>query len=270
MNENSGGKEEEEEASSRCPVRHSDPNASNSSNSQSNWWNGWFSPNQQQSTADRTSGCQSSSPASLEEAARYAQTPQRDQRIPLGTKRVVSSIPRSNEAEQSPHHQHSDHANWIYPSEQQLFNAMRKKGWSNVPEESIPTVLQIHNTINESTWRQIQDWEGSSNLVLSRFEGRPNDLSPKAFLWSYLLRLYDAPFDRHDWYVDNASTVQRYVIDYYYLPANNPHLPPTPYIDARPALDRPRALYLHGRRILQACFPGIAYALQQLGRSEQN
>ena len=259
MNENGS---REEETSSRCPVRHNNLDASNS-NSNSSGWNGWFSSSrQQQSAAERSSGCQSSSPASLEEAARYAQTPQKDQRIPLGTKRVVSSIPRGKQEANSPHHQHSDHSNWIYPSEQQLFNAMRKKGWSNVPEESIPTVLQIHNTINERTWRQIQDWEGNKNLVLSRFEGRPKDLSPKAFLFSSISRLYDPPFDRHDWYVDNTSTVQRYVIDYYYLPPNDPQLPPTPYVDARPALDHPRALYLRGRRLLQSCFPGIAYALQ--------
>ena len=169
---------------------------------------------------------------------------------------------------------------WVYPSEQQLYNAMRKKGWSNVPEESIPTLLQIHNHINEHTWRQIRAWEGLSNdnnnnnndLILTRFQGRPRDLTPKAFFWSRILGR-NAPFDRHDWYVQrpslpenaNKTLEQRYVIDYYYLPAAQPNLPPIPYIDARPAMtDHPmRALYLHARWWGQWAFPGIATYLQQ-------
>lgn len=204
-------------------------------------------------------------PASLEEAARHAQTPQADQRFPLDTARQVSSIPRITSEGTLPAHQHLESAEkWVYPSEQQLYNAMRKKGWSNIPEDSIPTVLQIHNNINERTWRQIQRWEGTETLNLARFQGRPRDITPKAFLYTHLLRLYDPPFDRHDWYVEQPSGYQqRYVIDYYYLPPEHPDMPPTPFIDARPALDHPRAVMLHGRRFLQNAFPGITTYLQQ-------
>jgi cytochrome c heme-lyase len=227
-------------------------------------------------------------PASLEEAARYAQTPQPDQTIPLAFDRQVSSIPRGtgsisdDNSVKVPDHQliHDDdnknEKKWVYPSEQQMYNAMRKKGWTNVPEESIPVVLKIHNHINESTWNQILDWENvntssspssssSSQLQLVRFQGRPNDMSPKAYIFSKLLRLYDPPFDRHDWYVQksNHSRIQRYVIDYYYLPTTNPNMPPIPYIDARPALDHPYALYLHARRFVQLAFPGIMAFLRK-------
>ncbi len=56
--------------------------------------------------------------------------------------------------------------------------------------------------------------------ALSRFEGRPTDLSPKAYLKHYLLG-YPLPFDRHDWIVtrtqpDGSTTDVRYVIDYYH------------------------------------------------------
>jgi len=205
-------------------------------------------------------------PASLEEAAAHAQTPQPDQRIPLNTHRQVSSIPRGDLA---PHHQHDETLQkWVYPSEQQLYNAMRRKGWQNVPEDSIPTVLQIHNHINERTWKQIQMWENTTNLTLAKFQGRPNDLSPKAFVMSKLLRLYEAPFDRHDWYVQNSTMTQRYVIDYYMMPSkDNTNLPPTPYVDARPALDHPRAFALCARGFLQQAFPGITKYMQKWQKS---
>ena len=223
-------------------------------------------------------------PASIEEAAQHAQTPQADQRIPLGTARQVSSIPRGGESltgastttttttstcpvnpASQPHHQHDATAqHWVYPSEQQLYNAMRRKGWTNVPEDSISTVLNIHNTINERTWRQIQDWEDSNNLTLVRFQGRPTEPSPKAWLLCNLLRLYDAPFDRHDWYVestdDDHKIQQRYVIDYYYTLDQQTQLP-RPCIDARPALDHPRAVLLHGKQFFKNAFPAISKRL---------
>jgi Cytochrome c/c1 heme lyase len=322
------------------------------------------------STTSRTS---SEEVASLEEAAKYAQTPQPDQRFPLRTDRQVSSIPRGStncinnmsedsppvQQQQLPHHQATIHAaaaaddgaynattlhkknHWIYPSEQQLYNAMRRKGWQNVPVDSIPTVLQIHNSINERTWDKVLEWEylmmtsngngrngvavpgrnylrhrlgglvssenededdslnhdpsfssihdSSSSLPpsprLVRFEGRPKDMTPKAYLLSKILRLYDPPFDRHDWYVesyhgnsssnnsdDNNSTtantiVQRYVIDYYMKKEQqhgdkNALSIPIPYVDARPAVDSPRAVWMRTRRflqdVLQDAFPGIA------------
>ncbi|GKY91896.1 hypothetical protein MPSEU_000161200 [Mayamaea pseudoterrestris] len=230
-------------------------------------------------------------PASIEEAAQHAQTPQPDQRVKLGTERQVSSIPRgdlnvningspstgcpmsadSAAAPQLPHHQHDDPSkasNWVYPSEQQLYNAMRRKGWTNVPEDSISTVLNIHNTINERTWTMIQQWEGSSNLTLTKFQGRPTEPSPKSWILCNLLRLYDAPFDRHDWYVAKRSSdgteslrTQRYVIDYYYAESSLPDVPPRPVIDARPALDHPRAVYLRGKQFFKDAFPAISRRL---------
>ncbi|EJK67851.1 hypothetical protein THAOC_11053, partial [Thalassiosira oceanica] len=55
---------------------------------------------------------------------------------------------------------------------------------------------------------------------LTKFMGRPTDLSPKAAVKHYLLG-HPLPFDRHDWTVtrtnpDGSSTDVRYVIDYYH------------------------------------------------------
>ena len=177
--------------SGTCPVKHDDDMTlsnptSTSKMTSSNWWNRFSSSpslslsppniNVLQRPRNRLGNrhvqyltISKDIPASLEEAARYAQTPQPDQTIPLALDRQVSSIPRgsgtvNDETVKVPDHQliHNDNDNdkkWVYPSEQQMYNAMRKKGWTNIPEESIPVVLKIHNHINESTWNQILEWE---------------------------------------------------------------------------------------------------------------
>lgn len=272
-----------------CPVRHGSDTASTSSPFWSSLLGGRSTtttmPNQPPSMT--ANGCPVKSTtgvASVEEAARYEQTPQPNQTMRLGTQRQVSSILRTAEddaaavgteeaassssntatASTIPHHQRTvptPTSKWVYPSEQQLYNAMIRKGYSHVPVESIPTVLQIHNTVNERTWRQVQEWEGTDNLQLTKFQGRPKDISPKAFFLCHVLHLYDPPFDRHDWYVQpttpTTSQLQRYVIDYYYVPTGDPNMPVIPYIDARPALDHPRAIYLRTKRLVEDAFPRI-------------
>jgi len=175
------------------------------------------------------------SPPSIEEAACHPQTPHSGQRVPLSTLRSVSSIPRTAVA---PHHQpepSSENANWIYPSEQQFYNALRRKGSvtasdSSTVESSIPYILRIHNEVNEGGWGKVKEWEsmrGNPNPRLVRFEGRPNDLSPRAWMNTTFF-MKNKPFDRHDWYVDGGDQegaieegqgdrigLRRYVIDFY-------------------------------------------------------
>ena len=204
-------------------------------------------------------------PASTEEAAKYAQTPQVDQRLPLSTHRSVSSIPRGKPSspQSSPHHQPSDQENnrWIYPSEQQVFNAMKRKGWQGVDEETIPFFLQIHNTVNERSWRELRRWESAEDIKLVRFQGRPNSLTPKAWFLSTFL-FQDRPFDRHDWYIDNGvEHEKRYVLDFYMNEATVNGIPRVD-IDVRPALDSPKAALARVQRVAADLFPGIATALQ--------
>ena len=199
--------------------------------------------------------------ASLEEAAKYAQTPQPGQKLPLSTHRMESTIPRSNSSTSSPdrarplpahqirvtsntttssnddNNNNNKNSTWIYPSEQQVYNAMQRKGWNTIEEEAIPSFLQIHNSVNERGWKQIQQWEQplpqpqhshtatintntnistststTTELELSRFEGRPKELSPKAwFLSTFGFR--KPPFDRHDWYIVQKTTTTPNVND---------------------------------------------------------
>ena len=313
-NNNDGG------SSGGCPVAKDATVDSSSDSRSSGWgsWLGWSAPkpaatdatvSAAASTNSGSNGCpvakdDQQQPASLEEAARHAQTPHPDQKgVALSTHRMISSIPRGateDTTDKGPHHQATTapvaaekkaSSNWIYPSEQQFFNALRKKGWNDVQAEEIPSVLEIHNTVNERTWKQVIRWEEGmdrdiantssdtkgaveTDLKLVRFQGRPKDLSPQAFIWTTLLRQMEAPFDRHDWYVQkqprrqpgssdhptssiNAFPIQRYVIDYYMIPPSDPNIPPTPYVDARPALDSPRAFYLRASRLIQQELPGL-------------
>lgn len=112
-------------------------------------------------------------------------------------------------------------------------------------------------------------WQGQSftticrmeDLQLTRFKGRPGELSPKARFWlfagwllptrfKYVLKVpvrdsnaltccsTEPPFDRHDWIVRRHSTGQevRYVIDYYSAPPESDGSPVFS-LDVRPALD---------------------------------
>jgi len=114
-------------------------------------------------------------PDSLEESASYKQTPAKGQTFPLHTSREVSSIPRGDF---KPDHQavaapvaglpppasedgaSSSPETWVYPSEQQYYNAVKRKGWSNVQASDIPSVVRVHNFVNERTWEEVKRWEG--------------------------------------------------------------------------------------------------------------
>ena len=166
----------------------------------------------------------------------------------------------------------------MYPSEQQFYNAMLKKGY-RPPVESIPDVLRIHNAVNERSWSQVCKWEkelhGNTDPKLVRFVGRPKDLSPKAWFNSRVLFTHE-PFDRHDWYVEaEDGEPRRYVIDFYegkesadakrvIQEAGHQEAPivkpPSMYIDARPALDNPSAAIDRVIMAFRETLPGIASA----------
>ena len=121
--------------------------------------------------------------------------------MPLSTRREMSSIKR-NTAE-GPVHQPEGHSRWMYPSQQMFFNAMKRKGW-DPQEQDMPSVVAIHNAVNERAWGQVLEWEalhegdcGSRRVRLKSFSGDAKKLSPRA---RFLMAMgYSAPFDRHDW-----------------------------------------------------------------------
>lgn len=145
---------------------------------------------------------------------------------------------------------------------------MKRKGWQGVEEESIPSFLQVHNSVNERSWRQLCEWEGGINnsgkdIKLVKFEGRPADLTPKAWIWTNLL-FQEKPFDRHDWYIDNGvEHNKRYVLDFYMKEDARSGLPKVE-IDVRPAIDTPSALVARVQRVAMDLFPGITKELQKM------
>ena len=72
----------------------------------------------------------------------------------LPTERTASSIPRDGAG------------NWEYPSPQQFYNALVRKGWET-PEGEIETIVQIHNFLNEKAWEEVQKWETEVNKCVS-------------------------------------------------------------------------------------------------------
>ena len=122
-----------------------------------------------------------------------AQTRAPNQAAELPTERTESSIPRD------------DSGKWEYPSPQQFYNALVRKGWET-PEEHVVTMVEIHNFLNEEAWEEVKKWERRStgcvydmarslasltelvlslpsadeDIQLTRLKGRPGELSPKA------------------------------------------------------------------------------------------
>jgi cytochrome c heme-lyase len=178
------------------------------------------------------------------------QIPAEGQAKPLPTERISSTIPKGG----------TDGRTWQYPSEQMFYNALRRRGKADdVDEEDVRAIVMIHNNMNEKTWERVREWEALHRSScpepkLSRFMGRPNDLTPLAYIKATLYPPRDRkyPFDRHDWFIDRCGKEVRYVIDYYHdekdspldrLPENqkDPSAIKSIVFDARPALDSPGA-----------------------------
>jgi len=175
------------------------------------------------------------------------QTPAPGQKFLLSTHRMESSILRGD---YTPQHQQGAGAQWMYPSEQMFYNAMKRKGFEP-EEETMRAVVAIHNVVNERAWNHVLDWEkmrSTDNPQLLRFEGKPTELSPKARMLNLIG--YDKPFDRHDWIVKRSSGEEvRYVVDFYNGQEDLTGRT-SMYIDARPALDSPSAVFDRMRRFL--------------------
>ena len=107
---------------------------------------------------------------------------------------------------------------WEYPSPQQMYNAMLRKGYTDTPVDAVESMVAVHNFLNEGAWNEILEWErrfalgygpawrtcirGEANAAkeftgkdgmpiwdesklgarpsLVRFMGRPGEMTPKA------------------------------------------------------------------------------------------
>lgn len=177
----------------------------------------------------------------------------------LDTQREISTIPRSlpdsaarqpNAAERAamPSNSEADtghdaaSGNWIYPSQEMFFNAMKRKG-HDAQAQDMSSIVPIHNAVNERAWTEIKKWEegrgseacGGPKLV--SFAGDSKALTPRA-RWNGLVYGYAKPFDRHDWVVDRCGKQVGYVIDFY---SGKDHglvgKSLSFYLDVRPKLD---------------------------------
>ncbi|CCH61701.1 hypothetical protein TBLA_0F01590 [Henningerozyma blattae CBS 6284] len=130
------------------------------------------------------------------------------QSIDLPKERSISSIPKGN-----------TNTLWEYPSPQQMYNAMVRKGkidvstGEEIEKETVISMVDVHNFLNEGCWDEILKWEKpyteKSNYkpTLLKFIGKPDQYSPRAKAIHYLSMILpnhfsnELPFDRHDWFV---------------------------------------------------------------------
>ena len=138
-----------------------------------------------------------------------------NQTVELPLERTTSSIPRGD-----------IDSNWEYPSPQQMYNAMLRKGYTDTPQDAVESMVAVHNFLNEGAWAEIVEWErrfakglsrgwqnckrgeegstaGAGTVAddeevipprLLRFMGRPEDMTPKASILQVMGRIYPAKF----------------------------------------------------------------------------
>lgn len=110
-------------------------------------------PSQPRSGCPSQRGCpvdHSSAPLNpLNQMPSLPQTPL-DNSNQLPTERTLSSIPRTLDATRK--------ETWEYPSPQQFYNALVRKGWET-PVEHVETMVEIHNFLNERAWGEVLKWE---------------------------------------------------------------------------------------------------------------
>ena len=134
----------------------------------------------------------------------------------LPTSREESTIPKG-----------SGDGTWEYPSPQQMYNALLRKGYTDTDVTAVESMVSVHNFLNEGAWAEIVGWEqrfsrglykgwqvcrrGEAHTPeelernwtpseaefepsLIRFQGRPKDLTPKATMLQVLGWIYPAKF----------------------------------------------------------------------------
>lgn len=193
-----------------------------------------------------------------------SQAPAANQTVVLPTSRDPSTIPKS-----------SGDGNWEYPSPQQMYNALLRKGYTDTDITAVESMVACHNFLNEGAWAEIVGWEdrfskglshglkvcsrGEENAAqmayesstgkevpptLIRFQGRPKDMSPKATMtqvmgWIYPSKFQtEPPFDRHDWFISRKMGDTTKEIRYvidFYEGEPEPSGDPVFYLDVRPA-----------------------------------
>jgi cytochrome c heme-lyase len=68
----------------------------------------------------------------------------------------TQDLPLSREASTIPK---GDGSLWEYPSPQQMYNAMLRKGYTDTPIDAVESMVSVHNFLNEGAWAEIMGWE---------------------------------------------------------------------------------------------------------------
>lgn len=144
-----------------------------------------------------------------------APAPSQTHHLPL--EREPSTIPKGD-----------GDGNWEYPSPQQMYNALLRKGYTDTDVTAVESMVSVHNFLNEGAWNEIMEWErrfsgglrrgyqlcshGEDNFVkmarkygydkevedlspsLVRFQGRPKDMTPKAAMIQVMGWIYPSMF----------------------------------------------------------------------------
>lgn len=138
-----------------------------------------------------------------------------NQTVTLPTSRDPSTIPKASGTE-----------TWEYPSPQQMYNALLRKGYDDTDPTAVESMVAVHNFLNEGAWAEVTEWErrfagglargwqmcrrgeaGSMAGVsiganvdevpqprLLKFRGRPQEMTPKAAMVQVLGRIYPSMF----------------------------------------------------------------------------
>ena len=77
-----------------------------------------------------------------------SQTRAPNQRHALPTSREESTIPRG-----------AGDGNWEYPSPQQMYNALLRKGYTDTDVTAVESMVAVHNFLNEGAWAEVVEWE---------------------------------------------------------------------------------------------------------------
>jgi len=137
------------------------------------------------------------------------------------------SLPTSRDASSIPKGAPGDAGNWEYPSPQQMYHALLRKGYTDTDATAVESMVAVHNFLNEGAWAEIEGWERRFGLGLGRgweicrkgednagveaarverrdgerpeprlvrFQGRPRDMTPKAAMIQVLGKAWPAKF----------------------------------------------------------------------------
>lgn len=164
----------------------------------------------------------------------------------------MAPIPPANSEKDTGHDK--DSGNWIYPSQEMFFNAMKRKGHEGRAED-MNSIVPIHNAVNEKAWAEIKAWEagrgseacGGPKLV--SFQGDSKALTPKA-RWKNVVMGYAKPFDRHDWVVDRCGQKIDYVIDFYSGKNDGMGGPLSFFLDVRPKVNSWEGIKMRAEKMM--------------------